>query len=152
MASINTGKVIVGGLVAAVVANAIDFVTNMYVLAPDYAELAKAHNMDPAAFNSPAVAVTWVAVDFVFGFLLVWSYAAMRPRFGAGVTTAVLAALPLFLAPTAVVFGFSMMGMFTMAMFVKGTIGAVVSTFGAAIAGAAVYTEEPAASASYAKA
>ena len=28
MASINTGKVIVGGLVAGVVANAIDFVTN----------------------------------------------------------------------------------------------------------------------------
>jgi len=144
MASINTGKVIVGGLVAAVVANVIDFVTNMYVLGPDYVALAKAHNMDAAAFNSPAVAVTWVAVDFVFGFLLVWSYAAMRPRFGAGATTAILAALPLFLAPTAVIFGFTMMGMFTMAMFVKGTIGAVVSTFAAALAGAAVYSEAPA--------
>ena len=151
MASINTGKVIVGGLVAAVVANAIDFVTNMYVLAPDYAELAKAHNMDPAAFNTPAVAMTWVAVDFVFGFLLVWSYAAMRPRFGPGIATAILAALPLFLAPTAVILGFTMMGMFTMALFIKGTIGAVVSTFAAAIAGAAVYTEAPAASGSSAR-
>ena len=152
MASINTGKVIVGGLVAGVVANAIDFVTNMYVLAPDYAEIAKAHNMDPAAFNSPAVAVTWIAVDFVFGLLLVWTYAAMRPRFGPGVSTAILAGLPIFLAPTLVIFGFTMMGMFTTAMFVKGTIGAIVSTFAAAIVGAAVYAEAPAASASYAKA
>ena len=149
MASINTGKVIAGGLVAGIVANAIDFVTNMYVLAPDYVDLAKAHNFDAAGFNSPAVAMTWVAVDFVFGFLLVWTYAAMRPRFGPGVMTAILAALPLFLAPTAVIFGFTMMGMFTMAMFVKGTVGAIVSTFAAAIAGAAVYSEAP--SGSYAK-
>ena len=151
MASINTGKVIVGGLVAGVVANAIDFVTNMYVLAPDYMDLAKAHNFDAAGFNSPAVAMTWVAVDFVFGLLLVWSYAAMRPRFGPGVTTAILAGLPLLLGPTVVIFGFTMMGMFTMGMFVKGTAGAIVSTFAAAIAGAAVYTESPAASGSYAK-
>ena len=141
MASINTGKVIVGGLVAGVVANAIDFVTNMYVLAPDYAELAKAHNMDPAAFNTPAVAVTWIVADFVFGLLLVWTYAAMRPRFGPGVSTAILAGLPIFLAPTVVIFGFTVMGMFTMTLFVKGTIGAILSTFAAAIAGAAVYTE-----------
>ena len=151
MASINTGKVIAGGLVAGIVANAIDFVTNMYVLAPDYVDLAKAHNFDAAGFNSPAVAMTWVAVDFVFGFLLVWTYAAMRPRFGPGIMTAILAALPLFLAPTAVIFGFTMMGMFTMAMFVKGTVGAIVSTFAAAIAGAAVYSEAPDASGSYAK-
>jgi len=141
MASINTGKVIVGGLVAGVVANVIDFVTNMYVLAPDYADLARAHNMDPAAFNSPAVAATWIAVDFVFGVMLVWTYAAVRPRLGPGVSTAVLAALPIFLAPTLVIFGFTMMGMFTMPMFVKGTVGAIVSTFAAAVAGASVYTE-----------
>ena len=37
MASINLGRVVAGGLVAGVVANAIDFVTNTYVLAADIA-------------------------------------------------------------------------------------------------------------------
>jgi hypothetical protein len=37
------------------------------------------------------------------------------------------------------------MGMLTMPMFVKGAIGAIVSTLAAAVAGAAVYKEEGAA-------
>jgi hypothetical protein len=50
-------------------------------------------------------------------------------------------------------FGFTMMGMLTMAMFVKGSCAAIVSTFGAAIVGAALYKEEGAAmSSAFAKA
>ena len=89
MASINTGKVVAGGLLAGLVANAFDFVTNTYLLAPDWQALATAHNMDPAAMTSPAVAGTWIAIDFLFGILLVWTYAAIRPRFGAGAKTAI---------------------------------------------------------------
>jgi hypothetical protein len=142
MASINTGRVIAGGLVAGVVANAVDFVTNTYVLAADWQAWAASHNIDPASLTSGAVAGTWMAVDFLIGFLLVWTYAAMRPRFGPGVQTAFFAGLVIFLAPTLVLFGFTMMGMLTMTMFIKGSSAAVVSTFGAAIAGAAVYKEE----------
>jgi len=50
-----------------------------------------------------------------------------------------------FLAPTIVLFGFTQMGMLTMPMFVKGAIGAIVSSLAAAVAGAAVYKEEGAA-------
>ena len=142
--AINTGKVVAGGLVAGVVANAVDFVTNNYVLAADWQAWAASHNIDPATLTSGPVAATWVAVDFLFGLLLVWTYAAMRPRFGAGIQTALFAGLVIYLAPTLVVFGFTMMGMMTMAMFVKGSCAAVVSTFGAVIAGAALYREEAA--------
>jgi len=144
MASINTGKVIVGGLVAGVVANAIDFVTNTYVLAPDWAAFAQGHNLDPNAMNSPAVAATWITVDFLFGWLMVWTYAAVRPRLGPGVSTALIVGLVIYLAPTLVLFGFTEMGLMTMTMFVKGSCGAIVSTLAAAVAGAAVYTEAPA--------
>jgi len=65
MASINTGRVVAGGLVAGLVANAIDFVTNTYVMADDWTAFAQAHNMDPAAMTSPAVAGTWVIIDFL---------------------------------------------------------------------------------------
>src|SRR6185295_1610523 len=119
MASINTGKVVAGGLVAGVVANAVDFVTNNYVLAADWQTWAAAHNIDAATLTSGAVAGTWIAVDFIFGLLLVWTYAAMRPRFGPGIQTAFFAGLVIYLAPTLVLFGFTMMGMMTMAMFVK---------------------------------
>jgi len=140
--AINTGRVVAGGLVAGVVANAVDFVTNNYVLAADWQAWAAAHNIDAARLTSGAVAGTWTVVDFIFGLLLVWTYAAMRPRFGPGVQTAFFAGLVIYLAPTITLFGFTMMGMLTMAMFVKGSCAAVVSIFGAAIVGAAIYKEE----------
>ncbi len=153
MTGINTGKVIAGGLVAGLVANAIDFVTNTYILAGDWQAFAAAHNMDPAAMTSPAVAGTWIAIDFLFGILLVCTYAAIRPRFGAGAQTAVYAGLLVYLAPTLVLFGFTMMGLMTMAMFVKGSIAAIVSTLAASVAGASMYkeTDAPAGARAYAR-
>ena len=143
--AINTGRVVAGGLVAGVVANAIDFVTNTYVLGADMQAWAASHNIDQATLTSGTVAGSWAAVDFIYGLLIVFTYAAMRPRFGAGVRTAIIAGLVVFLAPTIVLFGFTQMGMLTMPMFVKGAIGAIVSSLAAAVAGAAVYKEEGAA-------
>jgi hypothetical protein len=145
MASINVGRVMAGGLVAGLVANAIDFVTNSYVLASDMAAWAPTRNLDPAAMNSGPVAVTWIVVDFIMGLLLVSTYAAMRPRFGAGPKTAMLAGLALWIAVTIVLFGFTQMGVFSMALFVKGSIAALINTLAASVAGAAVYKEEGAA-------
>jgi hypothetical protein len=145
MASINFGRVVVGGLVAGVVANAIDFVTNTYVLASDIAAWAPTRNLDPAAMNSGPVAATWIVVDFIFGLLLVSTYAAMRPRLGAGPKTAMLAGLVLWFATTLVLFGFTQMGVFSMTLFVKGSIAALINTLAASVAGAAVYKEGAAA-------
>jgi len=141
MASINLGRVVAGGLVAGVVANAIDFVTNTYVLASDWAAFAPTRNLDPAAFTSGSVAAVWITVDFAFGLLLVWTYAAIRPRFGGGPKTAVLAGLVLYVTATVVLFGFSQMGLMSTALFVKGSLCAIVSTLAASVAGAAVYKE-----------
>ena len=141
MASINFGRVVAGGLVAGVVANAIDFVTNTYVLAADWAAFAPTRNLDPGAFESGPVAASWIAVDFILGLLLVWTYAAIRPRFGAGPKTAIIGAVVLYAAVTAVMFGIAQMGLMTMAMFVKGSACALVSIVAASIAGAAVYKE-----------
>ena len=141
MASINTGKVVAGGLLAGLVANAFDFVTNTYLLAPDWRALAVAHNMDPAAMTSPAVAGTWIAVDFAFGILLVLTYAAIRPRFGAGAKTAIYAGLMVYIAPTLVLFGFTMMGMLTMTLFMKGSVASLFSTLIPSVAGASIYKE-----------
>ena len=88
MGKINMQKVIIGGLIAGVVLNVIDTLLYGVVLKN---QLAAAM----AALNKPAMSnaqIPWfVFLDFVCGVFLVWLYAAIRPRFGAGPGTAVKA-------------------------------------------------------------
>jgi hypothetical protein len=141
MASINYGRVVVGGLVGGVVANVIDMVSNMTFLKDDMAAMAQKFGMDPVAMQSMSAAVPWIIIDFVFGIVVIFTYAAMRPRFGAGPKTAMIAAFTLFVAVSAVLYGFTAMGMMSMGAYVRGTIEALVSTQLGALAGAAVYKE-----------
>ena len=88
MGKINMQKVLVGGLIAGVVLNVIDFVLFGVVLKDQMAAAMTALNR-PAMTNAQ---IPWfVFLDFVAGIFLVWLYAAIRPRFGAGPGTAVKA-------------------------------------------------------------
>jgi hypothetical protein len=139
MGKINTGRVLIGGLAAGVVANLFDFISNEYLLKADWEVVASLRNLDPAALQ--ASMTTWIIVDFVFGILLVFAYAAMRPRFGPGPKTALVSGFTLFIAVTAILSGFVAMGMFTQAIFLKGTLFSVVTTAAASLAGASLYKE-----------
>jgi hypothetical protein len=141
MTRINTGKMLVGGLVAGLVANVLDIIWNMAVLMDDGEAMVARLNLDPALMTSAAGWVPWIVVDFLLGILLVFAYAAMRPRFGPGVKTAVIAGLTLYLAVSFVLFGFTSMGIFTMSMYVKSSACALVTVLAASIAGAAIYKE-----------
>ena len=83
-------KVLIGGLIAGVVLNIVDYVLYGVVLK---AQMAAAMQ----ALGKPAIAgntILWfVILDFVVGVFLVWLYAAIRPRYGAGPATAVKAGL-----------------------------------------------------------
>ena len=139
--AINTGKVVAGGLLAGLAFNLGDFLINGVLMAADNAAAMSRLGLDPAAMQTAAVALSWIAVDFLFGLLVVWTYAAMRPRFGPGARTAVLAAFPIFSAATLVLFGFTSMGVFTFDIFIKGTIFSAVNVVIGSIAGAWLYTE-----------
>jgi hypothetical protein len=97
--------------------------------------------MDAATATSFSAGVPWIVVDFVLGMVVVWTYAAIRPRFGPGVRTAILAGVVPWLAASAVVFGFSSMGLMPLDAFVKGTLAALVTVTLGSIAGAWLYTE-----------
>jgi magnesium-transporting ATPase (P-type) len=139
MGKINLQRVILGGLVAGVVLNIVDFVLFGVVLKDDY-------NAALQALNKPAMTnnmVMWfVALDFLYGIFLVWLYAAIRPRFGAGPGTAVKAGLAMWVlygllhalseAPT---------GLFPQNLYVIGTCVALVVYPLAAVVGAKFYTE-----------
>lgn len=84
MAGINYGRVLIGGLVGGVVANLCDFVVNMFLLADDMQQMAQRLGLDWATVSGSSVAISWVAIDFLYATLIVWTYAAVRPRLGAG--------------------------------------------------------------------
>lgn len=141
MASINTGRVVIGGLLAGVVMNALDMFWNLVVLKDDMIAIAERLGMDAATATSFSAGVPWIGVDFVLGMVVVWTYAAIRSRFGPGVRTAILAGVVPWLAASAVVFGFSSMGLMPLDAFVKGTLAALVTVTLGSIAGAWLYTE-----------
>ncbi|HEY6808686.1 MAG TPA: hypothetical protein VI160_07850 [Gemmatimonadales bacterium] len=85
MARINIGRVVIGGLVAGAVLGAVDIVTFGMVLK---APMAVAMRALPKP-RMVDVQVPWyLLIDLLAGIGLVWLYAALRPRFGAGPGTA----------------------------------------------------------------
>lgn len=141
MAGINTGKVVAGGLLAGVVYNAIDFAINGMLMAEDFAANTARLGLDPASQQAPSVIATWVAIDFILGLLVVFLYAAIRPRFGQGPKTAIIAGLVLWAIGCSLLLGFTQSGIFTMAIFGKMLIPTLVNSCVGAVAGAAVYKE-----------
>ena len=90
MNNINLGRVVLGGLVAGLVLGIGEFLLDAVVLEDGMATFNAAHNFkDPTGGQIGIV----VALTFVLGIVIVLGYAAIRPRFGPGVKTAILAAL-----------------------------------------------------------
>lgn len=90
MNKINFGRVLLGGIVAGIVLNVGEFVLNEKVLGPQMKDFFTAHKFAEPAGSFIAVAV---GMTFLLGIVIVLGYAAIRPRFGAGPKTAVIAAL-----------------------------------------------------------
>jgi hypothetical protein len=141
MNGINGGKVVAGGLLAGLVYNILDFVNNTMVVAEDFRANAMRLGLDPATMESPAGIATWVVIDFLIGILVVWTYAAIRPRLGPGPKTAVIAGLVPYLGITFIMFGLAMGGLLPLALWAKMTVISLVITSVGAVAGAWAYKE-----------
>lgn len=89
MAHTNRVRVVLGGLLAGVVINIVEFVENGVVLKNDWAQAMQALGR-PSGPSGSAIAIynVW---GFLVGIAAVWIYAAIRPRYGAGIATAVRA-------------------------------------------------------------
>ena len=141
MSAVNTGKVLVGGLLAGLVYNAFDLVTGMVLMGDEFRANAKRLGLDPAAMESGSAMAVWITIDFLLGLLVVWTYAAIRPRFGPGPRTAVLAALVPYIAISLMMFGMTHGGMITMSIWIKMTAMSLISMSVGAILGAWAYHE-----------
>lgn len=139
MAAINTGRVIIGGLVAGLIINVVEFVMNMFVVAGDMKAVYEKMGM---AEPGGAVIGGYVVLAFVLGLLLAWLYAAIRPRFGAGPKTAVIAALALWVGAALVpMVSWVMMGTYPMRLTIIGLVYGFVEFLIGALAAGAIYQE-----------
>ena len=136
--AINTGKVVVGGLVAGVVANALDYVFQGLVLKRDFEIMQQRLNLNPAAANNP---VPWIIVDFILGFLVIITYVGFRARWGPGPKTAIYAGLVIFLGICSTMFGLTSIGIFSTDTYMKSGALSLVSMMCASLAGAKFYKE-----------
>ena len=141
MGQINMGRVILGGLVAGVVINAFELVLNLFVLADQAAAAMKA--LGKTADYTINQIATFVALGFVIGILTVWLYAAIRPRFGAGPKTGVLAGVTVWFAATLLPNIFlTVGGLFPVGFILTGTAVGLVEMAVAGAVGAALYQED----------
>src|SRR5258708_38369514 len=92
--AINRSRVVLGGLAAGLIMTVIGGVVNGMLLGPKMnAEMDAASPGLSAKMATGATIGVNVVTQFVIGILLVWLYAAIRPRFGPVPRTAVLAAM-----------------------------------------------------------
>ena len=139
MGRINLKGVIIGGLVAGVVLNIVDFVLFGVVLKDQMAAMMQAMGKPPM---SSAMMAWFTFVDFLFGIFLVWVYAAVRPRYGAGPATAIKAGLIGWVATGLFHALFEWpMGMMPHNTLVLITLVALVQQPLAVVVGAKLYTE-----------
>jgi hypothetical protein len=136
---INVGRVLLGGLVAGIILNAGEVVLNDVVLSAQLKEFMTVHK-----FGEPASSFVFVAIGLtvVLGIVIVLGYAAIRPRFGAGPKTAIIAALFAWFGVyfySGVINGmlFSVPGNMMLIMLAWGLVEYII----AALAGAALYKE-----------
>lgn len=98
MGKINWARVVLGGVVAGVIINVFEFVANGVFLAADWEAMMKA--LGRTNFPSPSAGVILLIWGFLSGIGVIWLYAAVRPRFGPGVKTALLTGFAFWLLTT----------------------------------------------------
>lgn len=139
MGKINLGRVILGGLLAGLVINVFEAVLNLFVIAGPMDESLRARNLPP--MNNTSIGM-WIFLSFLLGIVLVWLYAAIRPRYGAGVGAAIMAGLAVFfLAYAYMTTGLAVMGFFPRNVMIITLAWGLVEILAASVVGAWAYKE-----------
>ncbi|MEO8052861.1 MAG: hypothetical protein ABI833_20820 [Acidobacteriota bacterium] len=141
MTKTNVARVVLGGIVAGIVLNILGFIVDGVLLAPQWnAAMTALGRTGDISMNQ---IVGFNILGFCYGIAVVWLYAAIRPRYGAGPKTAITAGLALWVAGVLLPnVGFmSVEGLFPTNLTIMTTLGGIVGCVAAASAGAAVYKE-----------
>ena len=139
MSRINGKRVVLGGIVAALIVNAGEFLLGLLEKS-DYEAAIRALGIRMEADLATLLPIAW---SFVVGILAIWLYAAIRPRYGPGPRTAVRAGLALWAFST-VTFSVAMASLriFPARLMAIATAWSLVEVIVAVLAGAWLYRED----------
>jgi len=140
MSKINTGRVILAGLVAGLVINVIDFVVNVPILGKQWADATQALGVKLEQVNVQS-AVGWIAMDFIAGLFTAWLYAAIRPRFGAGAGTGLRAGVATWFIIHVALGSLVWNGLYPLSLAVASTAGALVAMLAGGWVAGRLYSE-----------
>jgi len=140
MSNISTGRVILGGIVAGIVSDVLDYLVDGVWLAPRWNAGLKALGHGGFAPNQ------WIGFDLLGiagGLVAIWIYAAIRPRFGPGVATAIKAGVAVWILGTLLPNAAFMYlgGLFPHHLTLYTTVGGLFEVVIGTIAGAILYRE-----------
>jgi hypothetical protein len=140
--ALNNGKVVAGGVAAGVVLIAIDLLTQSFILGDRMKADAEAFRPGiTAAMASSSAIATYIITDLVIGLLLVWTYAAIRPRFGPGPRTSMLAAVLFWLLGGFFNAGYMLLGIMSVRTWWTYAFIMLIALLVASWAGARLYSE-----------
>jgi len=144
--AINTQKVLIGGIAAGVVMNVIDFISYKFIVGARMMAESEAFKpgMSQAMMTSSAM-ISNIVMDLVLGILLVWTYAAIRPRFGPGMKTATYVAVLFWILAGIFLSGYLHMGMMSSGLWWTFAFIGLVNFWVSAWVGARLYSEDAAA-------
>ena len=141
MGHINVGRVVIGGIVAAIILFIAGFIIHGAILGADWKAWADAGHM-PLALSQAGMTVVWIILSLVNGLTGVWIYAGIRPRYGAGAKTALVAGFMLWLAGgLTAALAQCALGNVPHNVVVVGAIGGLIADLIAIVAGAYLYKE-----------
>ena len=141
MARINVGRVIGGGLLAGVVINVVDGLTNGGVLGARWAEETKRFGIEMTGAAQSRSLAGWMTFGFLCGIVLVWLYASMRPRYGPGPKTAVIAGLAVWFITRLAFAAWWFSGLYSLDLVAASAVGGLVADVAAGLAGGVLYKE-----------
>ena len=144
--AINTSRVLVGGLAAGVVNNVLGFLIQGMLLGKRMEDEMVAVAPTLKGKGMDAMSMTGrVLTGFIIGILIVWLYAAMRPRFGPGPRTAIFAGLVVWLCGFVFYLDWLYLGMMSAGLYAIVSIAMLITCSIMAWVGAMLYKEDGAA-------
>lgn len=139
MGGINSGKLLISGIVAGLVINLGQSVVHLFLLAEQSAALSE--SMGQGEPTGAQIGMFW-ALGFAIGLAMMFVYAGFRPRFGAGINTSLVAAATSFvlteLIPTLF---FVASGVMAFGAYLPFMLATLVILLVAAPAGGMLYSE-----------
>jgi len=141
MGKINIGRLLLGGIVAGIVSDLLGYLVDGLMLGQQWSD--DMILLGKSEFSTTQL-IEFNLLGIVSGLVAIWIYASIRPRFGAGLMTAVYAGIAVWivgvLLPNASFMYVT--GLFSRHLTLYTTLGGLVEVVVGTIAGAALYQED----------